>query len=292
MLLERLRTLLILGRVSNLPTVWSNICVGWGLTGVYADDATQDWTLPVALLAGSLLYIGGMYLNDFCDAKFDAQYCPQRPIPAGQISRRAVGLLALLWFVLGIACVIPFGVVPVVIALILVAFIALYDFHHKGVRWAPCVMGFCRFLLYPFAYSVVYGGNLIFSCLIGIPIAIYVAGITYVARGESRPDRPAHASLVLVLYPVMGYLFLSYFDATYITATWFFSLLLLCWMAWLFVPLWRKMNRSIGRVVAGLLAGIVLVDAIAASRVVGWEAGWLLPLFILALLLQRVIPAT
>ncbi len=71
-----------------------------------------------------------------------------------------------------------------------------------------------------------------------------------------------------------------------------FCLLLLGWMAWLLVPLWGKMNRSIGRVVSGLLAGIVLVDTIAAAPMLGFQAAWFLVLFVFALLLQRVIPAT
>jgi hypothetical protein len=63
-------------------------------------------------------------------------------------------------------------------------------------------------------------------------------------------------------------------------------------MSWLLIPLWRGILPSIGRVVAGLLAGIVLVDAIAAAPALGLQAAWLLLLFPLALVLQRIIPAT
>jgi hypothetical protein len=45
-------------------------------------------------------------------------------------------------------------------------------------------------------------------------------------------------------------------------------------------------------VVSGLLAGIVLVDIIAVTPHLELQAAWFLPLFFLALLLQRVIPAT
>jgi hypothetical protein len=46
------------------------------------------------------------------------------------------------------------------------------------------------------------------------------------------------------------------------------------------------------RLVSGLLAAIVLVDMIALSQVPGTLAPLLLPFFLLALLLQRIIPAT
>ena len=61
-LLSHLRTLLVLGRVSNLPTVWTNVAVGWFLSG-------GGWTAELGwLLAGmSFVYIAGMTLNDAFD---------------------------------------------------------------------------------------------------------------------------------------------------------------------------------------------------------------------------------
>src|SRR3954467_6738794 len=56
-------TLLKLGRVSNLPTVWSNVLAGTAL----ALGVIQDWRTCMVVLAMSLLYVGGMYLNDYFD---------------------------------------------------------------------------------------------------------------------------------------------------------------------------------------------------------------------------------
>jgi Na+(H+)/acetate symporter ActP len=36
----------------------------------------------------------------------------------------------------------------------------------------------------------------------------------------------------------------------------------------------------------------VLIDFLAVTPVLGWQAGWFLILFLLALLLQRFVPAT
>jgi 4-hydroxybenzoate polyprenyltransferase len=293
-----LRTLLVLGRVSNLPTVWSNLLAGWLLNRGQCDSLR----LALILLGGSLIYIGGMYLNDYCDAEFDSRFCPHRPIPAGKISRRFVGVMAFLWFLAGFACLASLGSTTATIALELVLAIVIYDFHHKNVAWAPWVMGLCRFLLYPLAAEAVPFRKFDFTLFnvdpSGAALALYVIGITYIARGESRPGKPTRWALVLLLMP----LFLSAFlritgrnDLEQPTSSlWLVVVgaLLLAWMGWLLIPLWLKIYPSIGRVVSGLLAGIVLVDIIAVTPRLGLQSAWFLILFLIALLLQRFVPAT
>ena len=58
------RDALVLGRVSNLPTVWTNTLVGLVLAGGTAGDVRN---LPL-VLALSLFYHDGIYLNDAFDA--------------------------------------------------------------------------------------------------------------------------------------------------------------------------------------------------------------------------------
>ena len=86
----QLRTLLVLGRVSNLPTVWSNCLAGWWLGG-----GGNLWKLPFLLLGVSALYTGGMFLNDAFDADFDRQRRPERPIPSGKIAAQLVWRIGL-----------------------------------------------------------------------------------------------------------------------------------------------------------------------------------------------------
>src|SRR6202012_4891476 len=92
-----LRTLLVLGRVSNLPTVWSNCLAGWWLAG-----GENFKKLPWLLLGTSFLYIGGMFLNDAFDVGFDRQRRAERPIPSGQISLATVWKFGFAWLLLGI----------------------------------------------------------------------------------------------------------------------------------------------------------------------------------------------
>src|SRR5437899_1088645 len=64
-----IRTLLVLGRISNLPTVWSNCLAAWLLAG------GGPWSRFAILGTGaSFLYTGGMFLNDAFDVEFDRKY--------------------------------------------------------------------------------------------------------------------------------------------------------------------------------------------------------------------------
>ena len=83
---SRWRSYLLLARVSNLPTVWTNV-----LAGLVAAGHPPDWlTLTRTAAAASLFYSGGMLLNDACDAVYDARMRPERPIPRGDVHRREV----------------------------------------------------------------------------------------------------------------------------------------------------------------------------------------------------------
>ena len=62
-----LLTALRLGRVSNVPTVWTNVLAASALCG--ASPAPS--MLVVLCLAMTLAYVGGMYLNDAFDSEHD-----------------------------------------------------------------------------------------------------------------------------------------------------------------------------------------------------------------------------
>src|SRR5271169_6112757 len=95
------RTLLVLGRVSNLPTVWSNCLAGWWLSG-----GGNFWKLPLLLLGMSALYTGGTFLNDAFDAEFDQRRRTARPIPAGKILPETVWFYGWVWLALGFLCLL------------------------------------------------------------------------------------------------------------------------------------------------------------------------------------------
>jgi len=172
----RWRAYLLLSRVSNLPTVWSNV-----VAGTLAASLAPDW--PAALqvaAAASLFYTGGMFLNDAFDAGIDRTARPERPIPAGDVGRAEVFSVGGALLASGLL-LLPRDRTVWLIGVALVAAILLYDFRHKGVRYAPLIMGLCRGLVYCVAAAA--ASMLTGAAIAGATVmASYVAGLTVVAK--------------------------------------------------------------------------------------------------------------
>jgi 4-hydroxybenzoate polyprenyltransferase len=146
---SRLQIALRLGRVSNVPTVFTNVAAGLALGG-----AAPLSTLAVALgVAVSLFYVGGMYLNDAFDARWDARNRPERPIPSGQVKAATVTIagFAMLAAGAGLVAAVVDTRPPLWAAVALGALIVLYDLSHKGNPLAPVVMALCRVAVYALA---------------------------------------------------------------------------------------------------------------------------------------------
>jgi len=279
-----LRVWLVLGRVSNLPTVWSNCLAAWLLAG------GGPWErFAVVCLGATLLYTGGMFLNDAFDVQFDCKYRPERPIPSGGISRRLVwasgsGLLGL-----GGVLMIPFGTASAVSALGLLITIVTYDAIHKRTFLSPVLMAACRFLLYVMAASAAHSGVNGLVLWRALALAAYVAGLSCLARVESSPGAVGRWPLALLFVPVVLALAIG---AESGLAVWILAVGFVVWVFWsLRGGLWQE-KPNFGAGVAGLLAGIVLVDWLAVVGA-GEEMSLVFAgLFLLAKLTQRLAPAT
>ena len=141
-----------LGRVSNLPTVWTNALAGIVLAGGHVADRR---TLPL-IVAFSLFYVAGMYLNDAYDAGIDARERPERPIPSGRVNLETVFTIGFAMMALGLALLAwtgyggatGTGLGAVMGGLGLGAAIVLYNRRHKDNPLSPVLMGICRVLVY------------------------------------------------------------------------------------------------------------------------------------------------
>ncbi len=174
------RTLLILGRASNVPTVWSNCLAGW-LIGGMAEYVVLLWLC----LGGTLLHIGGMYLNDAFDVGFDRRFRQERPIPAGHIEEKTVWVLGAGAISGGFLCLVWGATVSLMIGLLLVASILLYDALHKHFSFSPGIMAACRFFLILAAFDSSGNPWQGFALWTAFAMAAYIVGLTYVARRES-----------------------------------------------------------------------------------------------------------
>lgn len=282
---KQFRALLILGRVSNLPTVWSNCYAGWSLAG------GGSWLGLLQLgVATSCLYLGGMYLNDAFDAQFDSQHRPERPIPSGVITAGTVWKLGFGWLALGFVLVLPFGWPAFVCALLLVLAILVYDAIHKLVAFAPLLMAACRFFLILLAAATAREGITGHSLWVALVLAAYIVGLSYIARRESALGPLQYWPMLFLLAPVILALIVNQ-GAPFVPA------LLLCaaaivWMARCLRYVIGTTQRNIGRCVSGLLAAIPLMDLLSAWDGSPSTAITFVALFALSLLLQRFVPAT
>jgi 4-hydroxybenzoate polyprenyltransferase len=282
-----------LGRVSNLPTVWTNTLVGVTLAGA----SPADPRVPVLLVALSLFYIGGMYLNDAFDREFDARSRPERPIPAGLVSASTVfaagfGMLGagvvLLAFT-GYGFPAGTGWRPLASGAALAAAIVFYNAYHKNNPLSPVLMGLCRVMVYVSAATAIVAVPETSLLLAAVVLLSYLVGLTYTAKREHLDELGSLWPLAALAVPVG-------FGVTLAVKTPLVWPFLLLFAGWILYALWllrRRARGDVPRAVVSLIAGISLLDAMIlcaagapALAVVAVAA------FGLTLALQRVVSGT
>jgi 4-hydroxybenzoate polyprenyltransferase len=282
-----------LGRVSNLPTVWTNVFTGMGLAaGVGAEPR-----LAILLVSLSLFYIGGMFLNDAFDSGFDASARPERPIPSGQVSAAQVYAVGFGMLVLGIALLAWTGYGfepytqwrPVIAGIALAAAIVFYNWHHKENPLSPLVMGLCRMLVVVSAA---------FAVAIALPVEVYAAaivllcyliGLTYAAKKEHLGRIDSFWPLAFLAVPLAYGAWL----ATRHPAVLIPVAALAAWILFALRLLRRRAKGDVPRAVVSLIAGISLLDAIFLAGATQWTLVVLaFAAFGLTLALQRWVSGT
>ena len=282
-----------LGRVSNLPTVWTNVWAAAVLAGGSIPTSQAIWLL----VTFSLFYVGGMYLNDAFDADIDAIERPERPIPSGEVSRRLVygaGYGMLLGGVLmlagaGLLTDQALSTWPALAGLGLASAIVLYDWTHKKSPVSPALMGICRALVY-IAAGLSVAVPLPTPVLIGAGLLLcYLVGLTYVAKHENLGRITNLWPVAFLAAPVM-YGVVLVVDRPEATP------FLVLFVGWVMVSLYFLVRRRAGdipRAVVSLIAGIALFDAMLIAGSGGAQlALWAVGGFLLTLALQRYVPGT
>jgi hypothetical protein len=280
-----LRTLLVLGRASNVPTVWSNCLAAWLLGG---GGPLKDFVLLA--LGATFLYVGGMYLNDAFDAEFDRQHRPERPIPSHAITLAEVWGFGIGWLLLGFVLLALFGWSTLLLSLLLIGSILIYDAVHKVFILSPVLMALCRFFLFLAASSAGAEGVTGLALWTALALACYIIGLSYVAKSESTRGVLRYWPCYLLGAPVL----LAYVinAGMYKSMSIMLSFIVLIWIVRsLWFTFWSP-EKNIGRTVSGLLAGIVLVDLLALAGGTPMITILMFALFGSALLFQRFIPAT
>jgi hypothetical protein len=278
-------TLLRLGRISNLPTVWTNVVAG----SVIAGDARPD-QLGLIALAMTAFYVGGMYLNDFFDRVADARDRPGRPIDAGEITAGAVSSIGFGLLAAGVLLMMPLGPAAAACGAVLAATIVLYDVWHKQNPLSPIVMGLCRALVYVGACVGVTGGLSMAGLIGALALASHVAGITYAAKQESFNRVGNLWPLLMLAVPALAALVAAPAWPVLVAL----ALLLAADARAVQLLASKPVRGAVPLAVSGLIAAICLVDAVAIASVGGNIAiAAICALgYPLTRLFQKIIPGT
>lgn len=254
-------TFLALGRVSNLPTVWTNTLAGAWLAGT-SPSVTDVAAVGFAM---SLFYTGGMFLNDAFDREIDAVERPQRPIPSGRAAAGAVLLWGSLQLAAGLALLVGVALLgsgdvsaTTGAGIGLAALVVLYDAAHRNNPLAPWVMGACRGLVYVSAAAATCESPAWTTVVpAALAVAVYTAGITYVAEVESSglPGR-LWPALLLALAPSAPLVFA---ETTRLGVA--LSAAVVVWIVYALAAVRRRGRPDVPGCVTRLIAGMSLVDA-------------------------------
>ena len=289
----KLSIALKLGRVSNLPTVWSNVLTGIGLAGT----ATADLRLLLLVVSLSLFYTGGMFLNDAFDRGFDANARPERPIPSGQVSAAQVHLFGFGMMVVGLVLLAWVGYRyepltqwrPVAAGLALAGAIVFYNWHHKNNPLSPLVMGVCRMLVYltaALAVSAVVPAQVISAAVV---LLCYLIGLTYAAKNEHLGRLENIWPLAFLAVPLIYGIYLAMAQPMVVLPL----VALAAWVLYALSLLRRRKPGDVPRAVVSLIAGIAVLDAMlltgAGAVMLAWFA---IAAFGVTLALQRWVSGT
>lgn len=274
----KLKTALELGRVANLPTVFTNVLAAVVLAGNHPHPVT----IMLAFVAMALMYLAGMFLNDAFDRDLDRIDQPTRPIPSGAANAGSVFDAGFAMLGLGILLVVVVALAtgagwkPIVSVVALGSLIVFYNADHKDNPFAPLVMGLCRAGIYTTAALLV-RPDICIEVLVGCIVLIaYLVGQAYVARGEMASLWPLGLLGVpfVIAWPQDSAALVIY----------------ACFGLWVLRTLFVTRGRATKA--ASLVAGISLLDALLVSNLGRPDLAVVaLVAFTLTTLLQRMLPS-
>jgi len=207
---------LILMRPANILTAIADILAGVTIAGVTFSRLGGSTLTELLLLVAStsLLYGGGVVLNDYFDAELDRAERPERPIPSGNISRRQAGIFGIILLILGITCATlvsaTSGMIASVIALLAIAYDG-FSKHHTLL--GPLTMGLCRSGNLLLGISI-FGYALDVFWFMGFFPLIFIAAVTFTSQGEVHGNNKwaLIIAMILDLSVVSGLIMLGKMD--------------------------------------------------------------------------------
>ena len=258
---SRLRAHLVIARVADLPSVWSNCVAAWALAvGRFLP------TLAVMIVALPLIHIGAMYLNNAWNALTRPGQEGETSAKRGPAGRYRSFIIALVFLGAGLFLVWGEGWPTFAMAVGLTGVIVAYDVLNARVGWSPFLMALYHAMIYfTIAVASTKGVNTndgINTKLLlwALALAVYVVALSFVARGGKASFFKRYPPLVLMLFPPI----LNCYEFT--AQRMVFSLLFILWLLYsLYFLVWPK-GKRFNEALGALIAGICLVDLLAVSQ--------------------------
>jgi 4-hydroxybenzoate polyprenyltransferase len=331
--MSRLRALLATLRIANAPSVVSNVWLGymvgwmvWSYPFWHRFDSSGWQSLGILSTAGLCLYFAGNLANDWFDRNWDSLRRPERALPSGLFPPTTYLTGAVVLSLAGVGIAATESLASAICAIVILALIGVYTCFHKKAIWAVVPMGLCRACLYAMGFfaswqiwdpqdhpyvgldvteMIVTKLMIITTLMTGL--FCYIVGLSLSARYEGMehpPLGPLVVSKALLILPLLA------MSCWFMPQSPLFGIMgMIPFLIWLILCLTR-FRAPIPRYVSALLAGIPLVDFIAAAPIALyadsdlieqslWDLPHLLALFLIPLaafvlgrLLQKVAPAT
>lgn len=286
----RVSAYLELLRISNLPSVFSNVLVGSAL-GAGGGEVPLESALRCAV-AVAFIYLGGVALNDALDAEVDRAERPERPIPSGRLTTQQAYRITIVAFCLGLVLLASISRVALGTGTLLVGIVAAYDFLHKRFASTVLLMGAARGMVYLTAAAAVgWPFGLSKPLWFIVTLATYTTAFTIVARAENRKqiDRRRWVAAGIPLIVLVPGVWITVGKATAGACA---GILMLIWQARAVFKVFQ-IPPDTKKAVHIWLSGFCLIDAFFLSFVgSNILAGAALVCFAVTLLLQRRFQGT
>ncbi len=182
-------------RAPNLFTVPGDVAAGYFLAG----GAAFGFRGVAPAVASICFYAYGLLCNDLFDLEEDRRERADRPLPAGRVDVRAVGIVAAICAAIGLGLCATGGQAAQFVSLALAGAILLYDSWLKRLPvFGALNMGLCRGLnvLLGAAFGLAFTAQAILAAAI---TAMYIAAVTNLARHETKGD----ASMIAKSLPLL-----------------------------------------------------------------------------------------
>ena len=262
-------------RISNAPTIISNVMVGLALAiqshalefKSVLSPPRLDYLKPLFVISVALLliYFSGMIFNDAIDARWDKKHRPDKPIPSGVIRNRDAWLTASVMLGCGVLLIGMFqGSGAMVLSIVLSVVVLAYTFLHRWIIPAVILMAMSRALVYFVAMTALRPPPP-FVHLLGfcIAIGVYTALLTLIGRREHKGEsKYAWLVWLMIIPPIIPMVM-------YGESHEFAWILLVVFTAWLLFA-WRDFRQPTNRPIAGmhtLLAGFCLLDCVLIASI-------------------------